>query len=121
MESHAPRRRLPLFAAGLSAVIACVGCVVALTWMAVVLASDAANGGQALPWAVGCAVVALVAFAMALGALLSPRRRVALAGAAGFLLVLLATSVLAVVMSGAAQEVDVPAARSGGLLERPDR
>jgi VIT1/CCC1 family predicted Fe2+/Mn2+ transporter len=111
--------RLPLLAAITGGVIAGGACVLAVSWLAVVIvASGAQETEGALPWAIGCAGAALGAFAAALGALLSPRRRTLLLGVAGFLIALLATGVIALAMSGASEEVKVPAAEPDRLLER---
>jgi hypothetical protein len=112
------RQRWPLAAAIAAGVLATIGCMLAVTWLAVVIAADGPGAGAALPWAIGCAAAALLAFGAALAALLLPRRRKLLATVAAGFLVLMATGALGAMMSGASADVEGPGGGATGLLSR---
>jgi len=110
-------RSLARAAAVALAGVGALACVLALSWLAVVItASGEGSAAEALPWAIGCAVTAVAAFAAALGAMLTDRRRALLLGASGLFLALLVTAVLGLAMSGSVEEVEVPATDESGRV-----
>ena len=102
------RERAPHVAAIAVTAMAGISCVLGISWLAVISA-NAERGGIAglTPWAIGCAVLAVGAFAVGLAALLRPSLRVTLVAVASFLMILLVTSVIAFTMSATPQELDV--------------
>jgi len=104
------RERLRLLAAIAVTAMAGVSCMLGLSWLAVVSSNAGGQASAGLePWAIGCALLALVAFAAGLAALLRPRARVALVAVASFSMILLMTMVIGFTMSGTPKEVDVQA------------
>lgn len=104
------RDRAPLLAAIAVTAMAGVSCVLGLSWLAVISVNSEQQASAGLqPWAIGCAFLAVVAFAAGLAALLRPRLRVALVAVASFFMILLVTMAIGFTMSGTPKELDVRA------------
>ena len=105
------RELAPLLAAIAVTAMAGAACMLGFSWLAVISVSAERQASAGLaPWAIGCALLAVVAFVAGLAALLRPRLRVTLVAVASLFMILLVTTVIGFTMSATPQDLDVRAA-----------